>query len=235
MTSSPPAQHRSRKRDTRSHASEDTNPLESSAPPIPRRLHVERHVRVAHHVEVAAGEVEAEAGRRHLGVLQASEKGHCLHTRKALKHILVATLHAVERIGLFVITWGGVKIRVLHVVLLSRLHHRNTHHGRHDKAPDSDGEHDISVVTWHGERVRHCFLMRSRVSRAVDRCQTFYYRYLGVGAHISDKFFFEHSGLIRDWVSVYVHSAERPYFYRTPDKLCFPLEYLFVTQCIRRD
>ena len=36
------------------------------------------------------------------------------------------------------------------------------------------------------------------------------------------------SGLIRDWVSVYVHSAERPYFYRTPDELCFPLDYLFV-------
>ena len=30
-----------------------------------------------------------------------------------------------------------------------------------------------------------------------------------------------------DWVSVYVHSAERTYFYRTPDELCFPLEYLF--------
>ena len=30
------------------------------------------------------------------------------------------------------------------------------------------------------------------------------------------------SGLNFDWVSVYVHSAERPYFYRTPDELCFP-------------
>ena len=46
---------------------------------------------------------------------------------------------------------------------------------------------------------------------------------------------FEHSGLNFDQRldSVYVHSSERPYFYRTPDKLCFPLEYLFFTQCIR--
>ena len=26
---------------------------------------------------------------------------------------------------------------------------------------------------------------------------------------------------------------KRPYFHRTPDELCFPLEYLFFTQCIR--
>ena len=41
---------------------------------------------------------------------------------------------------------------------------------------------------------------------------------------------------MRDWLGFclrYVHSAERPYLYRTPDELCFPLEYLFVTQCIR--
>ena len=28
---------------------------------------------------------------------------------------------------------------------------------------------------------------------------------------------FEHSGLIRDWVSIYVHSAERTYFYRVSE------------------
>ena len=38
---------------------------------------------------------------------------------------------------------------------------------------------------------------------------------------------------IRDWVSVYVHSAERPYFHRTPDNSVFLWSICLFTQCIR--